>query len=127
MKPTYEELLAQVDTLRAYLLEASQHIGFLSNHLRGRMAKGAIIGMAKNSEKWQAIAQSDAAACLAQVKAGVLREAVELYTHKWQTEPALVNVDIEIIKKGAGFIYPAGLLQFAEDIESGIEQQGGTE
>jgi len=50
------ELRAENDALRPGLLSAAHEIGFLSDHLRGRMAQGAIEEMAKKADQWVALA-----------------------------------------------------------------------
>jgi hypothetical protein len=46
-----------------------------------------------------------------------LELAVKLYCQKWNDEFA--EVSTEIMKKGMGFIYPEGILEFAKQIKSG--------
>ena len=50
------ELRAEHEALRPGLLSAAHEIGFLSDHLRGRMAQGAIEEMAKKADEWVALA-----------------------------------------------------------------------
>lgn len=49
--------------------------------------------------------------------AGILEKAVDLYSHKWSDE--FCDVTIDIMKKGMGFIYPEGLIEFAKQIRAG--------
>lgn len=49
----------------------------------------------------------------ARMKAEALEEAVTLYGHEWNEEFAEVVTDI--MRKGHGFIYPEGLLEFAAE------------
>jgi hypothetical protein len=64
-----DSLVAQVVTLRKAVAEAKQVVGFLSHHLRGRMAEAAIIDMAEKADSWAVILNQSPAACLAQVRA----------------------------------------------------------
>lgn len=69
MKPTYEELQAQVEVLRQALSDAQQNIGFLSHHLRGRMGEAALMDMAEKADSWADILNQPPSACLVQVRA----------------------------------------------------------
>ncbi|MGL4518040.1 MAG: hypothetical protein ACRCUH_15275 [Shewanella sp.] len=58
---------------------------------------------------------------IADIRAKTLEDATRLYTHKWKKE--FEDVHISIISKGAGFIHPEALLQYAADIRQ--EANGG--
>ena len=51
-----QKLKDENEALRSGLLSAAHEIGFLSDHLRGRMAQGAIEEMAKKADEWVALA-----------------------------------------------------------------------
>lgn len=58
---------------------------------------------------------------IADIRAKTLEDATRLYTHKWKKE--FEDVHISIISKGAGFIHPEALLQYAADIRQ--DAKGG--
>ena len=49
--------LAQVEQLRKCLTEASETVGFLSYHLRGRMGVNALTDLAQKADKWSQAAK----------------------------------------------------------------------
>jgi hypothetical protein len=79
-----DALQARVELLRDALSEAQQTIGFLSHHLRGRMAEAAIIDMAEKADSWAVILNQSPTACLAQVRAEAGRAGfVSGYSKGW--------------------------------------------
>ena len=55
-----QKLNDENEALRSGLLSAAHEIGFLSGHLRGRMAQGAIEEMANKADQWVALASQGA-------------------------------------------------------------------
>lgn len=97
-----DKLAAQVNTLRTAALNA-------------------ICVMSGGNEKADLRDAYDATPeqCLADIRSKTLEDAVYLYTHKWTKE--FEDVHISLISKGAGFIHPEALLQYALDIRQSTE------
>lgn len=54
-----------------------------------------------------------------EVAARAVESAVELYTHKWSNDEELNKVGIDILRRGIGYIYPEGLLEYAKQLREG--------
>jgi len=66
-----------------------------------------------DSNDWEPV-QGNEQLLIANIRAKTLEDATRYYTHKWKKE--FEDVHISIISKGAGFIHPEALLQYAADI-----------
>lgn len=63
-----------------------------------------------------ALLEQTPAKCLAEIKAQAVEEAVSLYTHKWHKDEEINLVNIGILRGGVGLIFPAGLIDYADEL-----------
>lgn len=73
--------------------------------------------------EWHRIINETPTQSIAEIRAQAVEESARLYTRKMTDE--FQSLQIDIIRNGMGFIYPEGLLEYAQSIRQAQEGSDG--
>lgn len=113
MKPTYEELAAQVEHLRYQITK----IALCYGNNTGNEPSLSVFHRALD-EAQESIDKTPHQ-CLLEIRAEAVDRAVRLYTHKLGCDEGLNEVGFDIIRRFGEYIHPDGLRDYAQQLRSG--------